>query len=71
MPGILTRQELDDQIDLDNWLLLVRGIIVHMNDIVSWDDSDITDPRSLKGIAAELAAVLGPEVVAGSVVSLF
>ena len=71
MPGILTRQELDDQIDLDNWLLLVRGIIVHMNDIVSWDESDMNNSRSLKGIVAELAAVLGPEVVEGSVVSLF
>lgn len=30
MPGVLTRQQLDEQIDLDHWLLFVRGIIVHM-----------------------------------------
>lgn len=30
MPGVLTRQQLEEQIDLDHWLLLVRGVIVHM-----------------------------------------
>lgn len=30
MPGVLTRQQLEDEVDLDHWLLLIRGIIVHM-----------------------------------------
>lgn len=31
---------------------------------------DITDPQSLKGIVAELAASLGPEVVKRSAVTI-
>lgn len=34
MPGILTRQELQSQVDLDCWKLLIRGMIVHMAVII-------------------------------------
>jgi hypothetical protein len=43
----------------------------HSQDLKTWDDSSMTDPQSIKGIAAELAATIGPEVMQGSAVVLF
>ena len=40
-------------------------------DLKGWEDLHITDPQSIKGIAAELAATLGPKVMHHSAVSLF
>ena len=37
----------------------------------SWEQDDIMDPQSLKGIAGELAAALGPIVQKESVILLF
>ncbi|KAG5294494.1 arginine-tRNA-protein transferase [Histoplasma ohiense] len=71
MPGVLTLQQLEEQVDLDHWKLLAHGVLVDMVDLVSWDNSDIRNPQSIKGIVAELAAVLGPTVVENSVVVLF
>lgn len=34
-----------------------------MKDLVSWDEDEITEPMTLKCIAAELAACIGPELV--------
>ncbi|QSS66179.1 arginine-tRNA-protein transferase [Histoplasma capsulatum] len=71
MPGVLTLQQLEEQVDLDHWKLLAHGVLVDMVDLVPWDNSDIRNPQSIKGIVAELAAVLGPTVVENSVVVLF
>ncbi|EGC49568.1 arginine-tRNA protein transferase [Histoplasma capsulatum var. duboisii H88] len=71
MPGVLTLQQLEEQVDLDHWKLLAHGVLVDMVDLVPWDNSDIRNPQSIKGIVAELAAVLGPMVVENSVVVLF
>ncbi|PGH03885.1 hypothetical protein AJ79_07243 [Helicocarpus griseus UAMH5409] len=71
MPGVLTLQELQEQVDLDHWKLLAHGVLVEMTDLVPWDNSDIKNPQSIKGIVAELAAVLGPKVVENSAVVLF
>jgi len=30
MPGVLTRQELEEQVDLDHWLLVAHGVLVEM-----------------------------------------
>lgn len=30
MPGVLTRQELEEQVDLDRWLLVAHGVLVEM-----------------------------------------
>ncbi|PKY01654.1 arginine-tRNA-protein transferase [Aspergillus campestris IBT 28561] len=70
MPGVLTLDEMPT-IDLDNWLLLVHGTFVHMNDLRGWESMPMDNPQSVKGIIAELAAVLGPAVVANSAVVLF
>lgn len=70
MPGVLTAEEVE-ALDLDHWLLLVRGSFVHMIDLVGWERMPLTHPQSIKGIIAELAAALGPRVVGESAVVLF
>ncbi len=71
VPGILTEEEVG-KLELEKWQLLVRNMFVDMEDLNGWESSRITDPQSLKGIVAELAAALGPEVVScGSAVKLF
>lgn len=71
MPGVLTAEEVLSQIDLDHWLLLVHGTFVHMEDLVGWEDAQITDAQSVKGIVGELVAVLGVEVAKKSACVLF
>ncbi|PTU19565.1 hypothetical protein P175DRAFT_0441917 [Aspergillus ochraceoroseus IBT 24754] len=71
MPGVMTLDEIKSSLDLDNWLLLVHGSFVNMNDLVGWETMPIDDPQSVKGIVAELAATLGPTVVRDSAVVLF
>ncbi|KAK2810579.1 hypothetical protein FQN50_002836 [Emmonsiellopsis sp. PD_5] len=71
MPGVMTLKELEEQVDLDHWQLLAHGVLVEMIDLVPWDNADIHNPQSIKGIIAELAATLGPKVVENSAVVLF
>ena len=70
IPGVLKLEEVE-KLDLDHWKLLVRKMLVDFEDLKGWEKSSMTDPQSLKGIAAELAAALGPKVVKESVVVLF
>ncbi|KAL2872797.1 arginyltransferase [Aspergillus lucknowensis] len=70
MPGALTVDEVK-RLDLGSWPLLVHGSFVHMADLVGWERMPIDEPQSIKGIVAELAAVLGPTVVRNSAVVLF
>jgi len=71
MPGVMTAEEVESRIDLDYWLLVVQGTLVHMIDLVGWETSNIRNPQSIKGIIGELAAVLGPELVKATAVVLF
>jgi arginine-tRNA-protein transferase len=69
MPGVLSLAQLDQQIDLDDVKIsLGRGGIHRTPDIVSWHDGSETDAASIKGVIAEFAACLGPELVEGVVV---
>ncbi|KAL2794684.1 arginine-tRNA-protein transferase [Aspergillus keveii] len=70
MPGVLTVDEVQ-KLDLGSWPLLVHGSFVHMADLVGWERMPIDEPQSIKGIVAELAAVLGPVVMKDSAVVLF
>ena len=38
-------------------------LIVCIQDLVSWDESNMSDSDTIKGIAAELAACIGPDLV--------
>ena len=69
MPGVLSLAQLQQQIDLDDVKIsLGRGGIHRTPDIVSWHDGSETDAASIKGVIAEFAACLGPELVEGVVV---
>ncbi|KAB8235495.1 arginine-tRNA-protein transferase [Aspergillus alliaceus] len=70
MPGVLSLEEVK-ALDLDHWLLLVHGSFVHMIDLVGWETMPLDNPQSVKGIIAELAAALGPDLVKESAVVLF
>ncbi|KAJ5129396.1 uncharacterized protein N7515_005435 [Penicillium bovifimosum] len=70
MPGVLTLEQVKE-LDLDHWLLFFNNNFVHMNDLVKWESMSMTEPMSIKGIIADLAAVLGPKVVRNSAVDLF
>ncbi|KAF9883582.1 Arginyl-tRNA--protein transferase 1 [Aspergillus nanangensis] len=70
MPGVMTLEEVK-AVDLDHWLLLVHGSFVHMIDLVGWERMPLDSPQSIKGIIAELAATLGPEVIKNSAAVLF
>ncbi|CEO60412.1 Putative Arginyl-tRNA--protein transferase 1 [Penicillium brasilianum] len=70
MPGVLTLEEVK-ALDLDHWYLLYHGSFVQMDDLVGWDRMPMDSPQSVKGIVAELAAVLGPKLVKDSAVVLF
>lgn len=71
MPGVLTLSELRSQIDLGQIkITLGRGGVHHMEDIVSWESGTETSPTTLKGVIAEMAACLGPELSKGIVVDM-
>ncbi|KAJ5688724.1 hypothetical protein N7462_003116 [Penicillium macrosclerotiorum] len=70
MPGALTLDQVK-ALNLDNWHLLYHGNFVQMEDLVGWEKLPMNDPQSVKGIIAELAAVLGPKIVKNSAVVLF
>ncbi|KAJ6072734.1 hypothetical protein N7467_010819 [Penicillium canescens] len=70
MPGVMTAPEVE-AMDLGKWLLVVKQHFVHMEDLVDWEKTTITSPMSIKGMVAELAAVLGPNIVKNSAVDLF
>ncbi|KAL1984976.1 hypothetical protein VTN96DRAFT_8532 [Rasamsonia emersonii] len=71
MPGVMTAEEVETKLDLDHWLLLVQGTLIHTSDLVGWEDADIRNPQSVKGIVGELAAMLGPDLVKETAVVLF
>ncbi|KAJ5495996.1 hypothetical protein N7539_001112 [Penicillium diatomitis] len=70
MPGVLTLEEVK-ALNLNEWSLLYHGSFVQMEDLVGWEDMPMDNPQSIKGIVAELAAVLGPKIVKDSAVVLF
>ncbi|KAL2073338.1 hypothetical protein VTL71DRAFT_10662 [Oculimacula yallundae] len=63
MPGILTKAKIENDVDLDTMKLLVRGTQAEAQQLVSWTTSDMDNPNSVKGILAELASAIGPELV--------
>ncbi|RDL39021.1 Arginine-tRNA-protein transferas-like protein 1 [Venustampulla echinocandica] len=62
IPGILTADQILTEVDLDHIKLRVREQEAETSDLISWDDSSIDNPQSIKGIIAELVAAVGPDV---------
>ncbi|KAF4551999.1 Arginyl-tRNA--protein transferase-like protein [Elsinoe fawcettii] len=64
VPGVLTEEELRKEVDLDEICIsLGHGVEVKTRQLNAWQDqTDITNSESLKGVIAEMAACVGPEV---------
>ncbi|KAF6221369.1 hypothetical protein HO133_002224 [Letharia lupina] len=62
-PGALSLEELDEKVDLGQWSLKLGQRLLKLKNLAGWDESQTSDSASIKGIAAELAACIGPELV--------
>ncbi|KAK0116963.1 Arginyl-tRNA--protein transferase 1 [Cadophora gregata f. sp. sojae] len=69
IPGILTIDQLQHQVDLDSINIQVRGLRAEAQQLLCWDTSDINSSSSIKCIIAELAAAVGPSLAKEMVVS--
>ena len=69
MPGLLSQSELTPDL-LDHIKLRVRGQVVETSDLVTWETGSIDHPESIKGIVAELVAVVGINCAKNMVVSI-
>ncbi|KAL9640229.1 MAG: hypothetical protein Q9164_000416 [Protoblastenia rupestris] len=63
-PGAMSLVEVESNIDLGRWGLVIGDEVVSLEDLVSWDKDSMSDSDTIKGIAAELAACIGPDLVA-------
>ncbi|KAH6870786.1 arginine-tRNA-protein transferase, partial [Alternaria rosae] len=70
VPGLMTVEEIEQQLDLATMPIRVRGQMAEAQDLVSWEGSDLKNPRSIKGIIGEMVACMGPEVAWQVVVQL-
>ncbi|KAJ9614145.1 Arginyl-tRNA--protein transferase 1 [Cladophialophora chaetospira] len=70
IPGVMTKDEVK-RLNLSNWHLVVRNALIELEDLRGWEDWKIDDPGSIRGIAAELIAASGPELLQNSALVLF
>lgn len=70
IPGVLTKDEVAN-LDLDHMKLLVRANLIDLEDLRGWEEWQIDDPGTIKGIAAELIAATGPKLLKDSALALF
>lgn len=70
MPGILTKKELIETVDLDQMKIRLRGNDYLVSELMGWMDGDIDDPTDIKGMFAGMAAALGAEVVKDVIVHI-
>jgi hypothetical protein len=68
IPGILTKEQIFAEVDLDHIKIRVRDTEAETGDLVSWETSDMGSTRSIKGIIAELVAAVGAEAAGDMVV---
>jgi arginyl-tRNA---protein transferase len=68
MPGLLSPSELTPDL-LDHVKLLIRGKVIEASDLVIWESSSINNLQSIKGVVAELVAVMGVECAKKMVVA--
>jgi len=61
VPGIMTAEEVEEQLDLDSMPIRVGNRPARAQDLMSWDGAELRNPRSIKGIIGELVACLGSE----------
>ena len=69
MPGILSRTQLQTEVDLDHINLQLQGQRAETCDLVGWEASSIDSAHSLRGIIADLVSAVGVELAKELVVS--
>jgi arginine-tRNA-protein transferase len=69
MPGILTRDQLMTEVDLDHVKLRIHGETAETCDLVSWETTDMDTTFSIKGIIADLIAAIGPNLARDVIVT--
>jgi len=70
IPGLMTEDEILKSVDLDQVTLKVSRYYGPTENLSCWETDEMHDPKSLKGIVAELVACVGPEVAGRMVVKL-
>jgi len=69
MPGILTKEQLLTEVDLDHIKLRIRGQEAYTCHLMDWEDGDVEDLASMKGIIGELVSAVGPQLAMEMIVS--
>ena len=71
VPGTMSLAQLRAEVDLDKMrVAITRGTLHEAEDLVSWETGSDTDMESLKGVFAEFAACVGPDVARQVIVDL-
>ncbi|KXT03860.1 hypothetical protein AC578_8938 [Pseudocercospora eumusae] len=69
MPGVMTLDTLQQAVDLDNMKIFLKNAGVHpTHNLVSWDTGSPLDKSTLKGLFAEFAAAVGPDIARDAIV---
>jgi arginine-tRNA-protein transferase len=69
IPGILTKAQLLQDVDLDHIKLRIRTVEAETCMLVGWEEMSLDDADSIKARIAELAAAVGSELAREMVVS--
>ncbi|CAN9332528.1 unnamed protein product [Alternaria alternata] len=70
VPGLMTAEEIEQQLDLATMPIRVGGRMAEAQDLVSWDGSELRNSKSIRGVIGEMVACMGPEVAWQVVVQL-
>jgi arginine-tRNA-protein transferase len=70
MPGLLTKEQIIAEGDLDHIKIRLQNTEAETGDLVGWETWEVGSTTSIKGIIAELVAVVGLEA-AGEMVVCF
>ena len=70
MPGILTRDELLSQVDLNEVIIEVDNMRTKASCLIGWQKSNIDSNLSVKGFIAGLVATVGPDLLSKIVIKL-
>jgi arginine-tRNA-protein transferase len=69
IPGIMTKDQLLQSVDLDHIKLRIREVEAETCMLVGWEERSLNDVQSIKARIAELAAAVGKDLAAEMVVS--
>lgn len=68
IPGLMTKRQILDTVDLDSIKVRVRGSNAKCADLMAWKESNMDSTRSIKGIIAELVSAVGADLAKDMVV---